>query len=394
MSSPIADKAIEEARQYGKAILKFVSANDCGATGAHQAGFYLPKSVWKLYSPSGPKPGENFKHPVHIVWQGGAYETDSVVTWYGKGETRNPRREYRLTVFGRNFPYLNPDSVGELFVLIPRDIRSFIAYVIDLPEDIEDIQAALGVEVITTWAIYDADREPAPIDEKSCVDLRFRKFAEENPALFPSGDIFSAATRETMLACIANFHKKSLDSRLMLLMESEYRLFKLVERQLCIDEVRRLFKDVDDFLTTAGTIMNRRKSRAGRSMENHVEYLLKEAGIPFDVRPDLPGIPDIIIPGKAAYQDAAYPVEKLFMVGVKTTCKDRWGQVLKEAPRIPHKHLLTLQEGVSAKQIKDIYQNNITLVVPAELHGNYPKDERSKLLKVEDFVKHVRQALA
>jgi len=51
-------------------------------------------------------------------------------------------------------------------------------------------------------------------------------------------------------------------------MKAEYRLFKLVERQLCLDEVRRLFKDIDDFLSTAARIMNRRKTRAGRSMEN------------------------------------------------------------------------------------------------------------------------------
>lgn len=394
MPSPIAEKAIEDAREHGKAILKFVSANDCGATGAHQAGFYLPKSVWELYSPTGPKQGENFKSAVHIVWQAGALETDSVVTWYGKGETRNPRREFRLTVFGRGFPYLTPDSVGDLFVLIPRDVHNFIAYVIDLPDDIEDIQAALGVETISTWAIYDAEKEPAPVDEKSCVDRRFRRFAEENATLFPTGEAFSGATRDTMLACIKNFHKKTLDARLMLLMESEYKLFKLVERQICIDEVRRLFRDIDDFLKTAATIMNRRKSRAGRSMENHIEYLFTQAGIPFDVRPELPGIPDIVIPSKAAYEDPSYPVEKLFMLGVKTTCKDRWGQVLKEAPRIPHKHLLTIQDGISSKQMKDIYMNNITLVVPASLHNSYPEDERGKLLKLEDFVARVRHALA
>lgn len=394
MLGPLAEKAIDEARQNGKAILKYVSANDCGATGAHQAGFYLPKSAWELYSPSGPKPGENFKHSIHISWQAGAYDTDSVVTWYGKGETKNPRREFRLTVFGRGFPYLNPDTVGDLFILIPRDVSNFLAYIIDLPEDIEEIQAALGVEVIGTWAIYDPSKQEEPFDEESCIDKRFRKFAEANPSVFPKGEIFSATTREVLLACIRNFQKKTIDKRLMLLLESEYRLFKLVERQICIDEVRRLFKDVDDFLKSAGTIMNRRKSRAGRSLENHVEYLFREAGIPFDVRPDLPGIPDIVIPGKAAYDDPAYPTDRLFMVGVKTTCKDRWGQVLKEAPRIMHKHLLTIQEGVSSNQMRDIYDNRITLVVPDELHDNYPKAERARLLKVEDFVSHVRDTLA
>ena len=58
MPSPLAEKAIEEAQQVGKAILKFISANDCGLTGSHQAGFYLPKSAWELYAPFGPEKGK------------------------------------------------------------------------------------------------------------------------------------------------------------------------------------------------------------------------------------------------------------------------------------------------------------------------------------------------
>ncbi len=95
-------------------------------------------------------------------------------------------------------------------------------------------------------------------------------------------------------------------------------------------EIVRPFKDVDDFLTTASSIMNRRKSRAGRSLENHVESLLRAAGISFDVRPQIDGRvqPDILIPSKTDYEDVNFPVEKLRILGVKTTCKDRWRQVL------------------------------------------------------------------
>lgn len=30
-------------------FLKLIKANDVGATGAHQAGFHLPKSSWRLF---------------------------------------------------------------------------------------------------------------------------------------------------------------------------------------------------------------------------------------------------------------------------------------------------------------------------------------------------------
>ena len=388
MPSPLAEKAIEEAQQVGKAILKFISANDCGLTGSHQAGFYLPKSAWELYAPFAPENGKLEKSKVRIIWQGGERVTDSVVTWYGQ----KTRSEYRLTSFGKGFPYLIDDSVGDLLVLIPQDLHNFLAYVIDLPEDIEDIQAALGVEAIGTWVVYEGAKEPVALSPEDCIDKQFRVFAQGLEA-FPAGNLFSEKTREAMIACVNDFPKKPSDDRLMDLMKAEYRLFRLVERQICLPEVCRLFKDIDDFLKTAATLMNRRKSRAGRSMENHVEYLLKDAQIPFDVRPKIHGEPDIVIPGKAAYDDPKFPKEKLFAVGVKTTCKDRWRQVTQEAPRVEWKHLITIQEGVSAKQLKQMHQLKVTLVVPQKLHSRYPQVKGVHLMDLDGFIRVIRKRL-
>ena len=95
MLSPIAAKAIDEALKHGRAILKFISANDAGLTKSHQSGFYLPKGAWRLYSPFPPEKHETGKPPkssARIFWQGDFY-TDSVVTWYGK-KTRS--QGYRL----------------------------------------------------------------------------------------------------------------------------------------------------------------------------------------------------------------------------------------------------------------------------------------------------------
>ena len=107
--SPICEKAITEVLQCGNAILKFISPNDANVTGGHQTGFYLPKAVWEMYTPDAPEKGKNTKHTVNIEWQDGQI-TNSVVTWYGQGT----RAEYRLTRFGKNFPFLVPDTVGEL----------------------------------------------------------------------------------------------------------------------------------------------------------------------------------------------------------------------------------------------------------------------------------------
>ncbi len=78
------------------------------------------------------------------------------------------------------------------------------------------------------------------------------------------------------------------------------------------------------------------------------------------------------------------------MLGVKSTSKDRWRQVLTEADRIPHKHLCTLEAGISARQTDEMRRQALTLVVPAGLHTTYTSAQRSELLDVAGFVELVK----
>lgn len=165
----------------------------------------------------------------------------------------------------------------------------------------------------------------------------------------------------------------------------------MVERKLCQNDVIRNFKDIDDFLKTAQTILQRRKSRAGASLEHHVEHLLSTKNIAFTRQPRrVDGRPDIVIPGENAYLDKQHPRDKICILGVKTTCKDRWRQVTKEGIEVKQKHLLTLQRGVSEKQLMDMEKEFVTLVVPKPLHKTYPPETRSKIISVEDFIKYIK----
>lgn len=194
--------------------------------------------------------------------------------------------------------------------------------------------------------------------------------------------------------CSCDYSARSYDDKLLISIDTEYRLFRLVERHLCGPDICRLFKSIDEFLKTASSIMNRRKSRAGRAFENHVEYALKDAGIPFDIRPDVDGKPDVLIPGKEKYLDKSFPVDKLFVVGLKTTCKDRWRQVLNEAKRVQHKYLFTLQCGISTNQLTEMVKANVSLVVPQKLHRKYPENSPMQLLDVNTFFTQVKQRLS
>lgn len=377
MPSPFAERAINDALTFGKAILKFIAPNDVGLTGSHQCGFYLPRCGWKLFSPHPPEIGDNRKSFPKITWQTGQ-ETHSVVTWYGKEKS-----EYRLTQFGRDFPLRDPDVVGNLLVIVPKSTDEFLAYVLDYEEDIEEVLHALGVEVLEKHgAVYDSDNLLTDEVASPQIDKFIRDYVA-GLAQFPGTSEMSSVTQKAVAECVKGFAKWNVDKKLLELVRREYELFKIAERRLCQSQIFRLFSTVDDFLKTAQSILQRRRSRAGRSLENHFEFLLKDAGIPFDVRPPLYGEPDIVIPSSGS----GFKADQLVMVGLKTTCKDRWRQVVHEAPEIPHKFILTLQNGISERQLKQIENTGIKLIVPKDLHSKYPRSFHSKLWTVEKFLR-------
>ena len=78
------------------------------------------------------------------------------------------------------------------------------------------------------------------------------------------------------------------------------------------------------------------------------------------------------------------------MLGVKTTVRERWRQVVNEADRIDRKHLLTVQEGVSENQFRQMRQEGIQLVVPQSLFPKYPQRVRPHLQTLESFIGDVR----
>ncbi len=77
------------------------------------------------------------------------------------------------------------------------------------------------------------------------------------------------------------------------------------------------------------------------------------------------------------------------MLAAKSTCKDRWRQVLSEAERIKIKHLCTLEEGISPAQTAEMARQHLQLVVPKRIHESYREEQRRRLLTVEDFIAEV-----
>ena len=78
------------------------------------------------------------------------------------------------------------------------------------------------------------------------------------------------------------------------------------------------------------------------------------------------------------------------MLGTKSTCKDRWRQALAEAAKIPHKHLLTLEPGISEPQTTQMAKSKPQLVVPQAIQESYTAVQRDWLWNLEEFIRDVR----
>ena len=82
------------------------------------------------------------------------------------------------------------------------------------------------------------------------------------------------------------------------------------------------------------------------------------------------------------------------MLGVKTTCKDRWRQVISEARKITQKHLFTLEPGISENQTNEMRSVSLQLVIPQALHSTYSTPQRSWLITLADFIQIVLERQA
>ena len=188
------------------------------------------------------------------------------------------------------------------------------------------------------------------------------------------------------------------DKRLLRRRECEFEIFRSLEEAVELPVIKAGFKTIEEFTARAQTVLQRRKSRSGRSLELHAKALFVEEGLkegtqfvhqPPESDPGKRG-PDFLFPSGAAYADPSFPAARLRMLAVKTTFKDRWRQILTEADRIGTKHLLTLQEGVSESEFRAMVGKGVQLVVPEPLKEAFPSSVREHLQTVESFIADIR----
>ena len=385
--SEILNSAIKSVQQSKAAWCRFITGNDTGTTGSHQAGFYIPKCASELLFDKPGQKGENKEKTVQIKWQDD-FTTESCMKYYGQG-TRN---EYRITRFGRGFPFLQDDNVGDLLVIAKFTEEDYKGYVLSSDEDIDGFFATFNLSPDETNQLIDVAGIVKP-DVK--IALLLEEFVSKFDS-FPETRKMALGARECYNKAYSisdSYMTTKPDELLLNWVDTEYRLFKFMEEKVYSNVISKPFGSVDAFVQAANEVLNRRKSRAGKSLEHHLadiftinKLVFEEQAVTEDNKK-----PDFLFPNGECYHNLEFPAEDLIVLGAKTTCKDRWRQVLTEADRVDVKYLFTLQQGISKNQLKEMHDSNLTLVVPKKFISSFPQEYQSEISDLSSFISMVKK---
>lgn len=308
--------------------------------------------------------------------------------YYGKG-TRN---EYRITRFGRDFPFLKDDNVGDLLILAQFTEEDYVGYVLSSDDDIDEFFAYFNLAPDETNQLINTKETVVPNNQIETLlndfIAHFKNFPETKQMASGARDCYNNAYN------IDNkIIKNNPDGVLLNWIDTEFKLFRLMEEKIYSGIISHPFLTVEDFVKTANEVLNRRKARAGKSLEHHLADLFTRNNLLFEEQAitEEKKKPDFIFPNGECYHNMLFPSEDLVVLGAKTTCKDRWRQVLTEADRVDEKYLFTLQQGISKNQLKEMYDARLTLVVPHKYIPCFPPEYQDKLSDLARFIQMVSE---
>jgi len=337
---------------------------------------------------------------------------DGFVTWYdarAKSADRTGRTEHRLyfpttavsqVASAGDLLVIARRTTGEILVLVAEGgstIASQLQWLFGLSDlahpgfsvrgELESEQDRIGFAARVVLESIGVETEET---EESFLDEMLRLFGGR----FPVTRSFSEYARGTLPDISPH---DCADAALVAWMDREEILFRTLERHLVADRLAKGFSatsgtaDVDGFIEFSLSVQNRRKSRVGFALENHIEQVFVSRGIRYarGQVTENKSKPDFLFPGITEYREAAFPSGRLTMLGSKSTCKDRWRQVLAEADRIATKHLFTIEAAISEPQTSEMQAKSLQLVLPSQLHLTYTPAQRTWLMDLEGFIELV-----
>lgn len=330
---------------------------------------------------------------------------DDQVTWYDARERHPSRSEHRL--YFRDNEVMQKAAEGDTLISALRHDGTMLLLILseESPDRSEILWlfgmskapgksfTTIDTEKVTPQsnALFNYVAESAGLEiEEDPYDNWLELMLDRFGPKFPKTRELSSLALETLGQDINAIEIP--DESLVRLIDREEEMFRQLERHIVSGQLRDKAEtwanDVDEFMQFSLGVHNRRKSRAGHALENHLEWIFLENGIQHQrgAHTENRSKPDFLFPGSEKYKDPHWPAGQLTMLGVKTTCKDRWRQVLNEAQRIPEKHLLTLQPGISEHQTNEMAAASLTLVLPRTLHETFTLSQTGSMMDLQGFL--------
>lgn len=380
--------------------LKKLSRNDCSWADAprdlHQAGFYVPRDAragdfFPELTNRNPSKPHIFEAEIQTEWLGSDEQRLSRLVHYSnKGHethvTRVPREEFSgltpasLLICGRVGMYEGTAAYWFAIVDSASEAASILESVFDLgvgfhngffkPEEylraardatdilIEELRLALAEGTLDRY-VAGAATLPSSDRLASLAQAEYlneRRISALNPfALACPGDAVMEISRDV-----------------------EYRLYKAAEIRHRAGDVLRILtsgahpdlasavvRGYPELTATFLSASQHRKSRAGRSFENHIARLLEDGGVAFEAQAVTGGRrPDFVMPEASALRGPA--AASAIVLSAKTTLRERWKQIALERFDASL-FLATVDDRISSDAINDMATQQICLVVPESL---------------------------
>ncbi|MFK0033576.1 type II restriction endonuclease [Pseudomonas monteilii] len=388
-----------------RVFIKKLSRNDTSwadtSDNGHQNGFYIPRKIAESdFFPAlkniNPDKPHIFEAEYDTLWPASSEIKTSMIKYFslrnpGVAGKEKPRYEWHHTgVPKEQFRGVSPASlllVGKL--ARASDGVGYWCMVVDsVSDEAEIIETEFKLGASFHFGFYDplSLAKPASESDQLVADLlqalnqgQLEQFIASQQ--FPSPEILAKQAQAAWLKESGEYDmnpfeiKNPGDAVMRISRDIEYSLYKRAELKFRAAQVAKIIMRADGhpianlvrefhlidsiFLSAAQT----RKSRAGRSFEQHVERLLRDANVNYEAQVVFGGRrPDFVLPDIRELNEKGDAV----ILSLKTTLRERWKQLALEKP-LGAIFLATVDDRVSAEAVDEMERNSITLVVPESL---------------------------
>jgi hypothetical protein len=382
-------------------LIKKLSRNDCGwadgSENGHQNGVYIPRAIRE--SDFFPRLKNINQDKPHI------FEFQFKTLWPATGEIKssnlkhysNKGTEMHFTGVPKGeFSGLTPASlmIGGVLHEPADDIHHWFMIVDSATEEVELLEAMFDLGAEFHYGLFNpADALKIQNDEtEQLVDELNVALNKGSLAAFiasvskmPAPEILAADAQHVFLqqhnlGDLSPYEMPNPGDAIMKISRDiEYALYKRAERRYRAAEVIRIltsggtdivssvvrgFPDLDATFLSAS---QHRKSRAGRSFEQHIARLLRDGRIAFEEQAVTGGRrPDFVLPSLVILNTKKRTFQEAMVLSAKTTLRERWKQVAMEKFNCAL-FLATVDDRVSSAAIDDMGNQGIRLVVPESL---------------------------